>query len=723
MREATTQVQRRGIALGQQPQEVQRRGIALGQQPQEVHAEAGDEMVRPYGYVTTNIAPGNTRLDGSTSPLRAKQSPPFRSLFSPKEISKDAFRRRTQYRVRLKGLKMGDSPIKFASLGAHHGRVPVSWPLAWNIKYTRLLEDYEQDVDEALSPKRPSLSIAEGPMKDPWAQEIAMAAAMDMKKFIRAWANLSPGKKNITWPIVIFWALRHFPERALSVLHETILYPDYRPPPFAVADSLDYLACVFLRDRQQPARTFVRRIFRMVCIVLEQSKGQTANFNAVTQRTMYLLVRHCDDRQKIRIYELMRECQAFMHTNTLLHLMTSFIDMGRLATAMEILQRIANSEGDLKSDRIRSVCAKLLHAALECEDSYRIRSNMLAQMLKLGISPSLMMYNVILQNAVEAGQTKVAWSIYRMVRASKFEPDAYTYSILLNGMKHRMDEVQVSKLLQRAKEDGILARSPYLAAQLLHAIYLRRSTHEDFPVFTEMVPSYEQYFDAQPLKDLRLLQDSTITSPQSHAELMKPPPPALGIMISVYLLQHRESDHIPALYARYRELVEAGHPLIAPIAETDHTSNAFLMALGRRLETLPLCTTILEQMLKPPTSKAIRHAEPTVQTWSILLAAFMRHGQATAAEKVLAMMRDRGMEPNQVTWNTLISGYAGMQNIEGTIDVMRRMEREGYEVEERTMEAWGRVVDRKRLMQAFNRAVKEEEQAYAEQGHGDPEHD
>lgn len=695
--------------------QAQKRGIAVGRQAQEAQAEVGNETVRNIGHVIRRTASGDPRMFGkrpSTSLRRSKQS--------------QSIRLRYRFILRLKGLKLSNTRTKYVSLGSHRGRLSSSFSTAWNVRYTQLVKRFNKDANQSGSPGGRPLGVEERPIKNPWARQIAAAAAVDLDKFKKIWANLDWGKKRLTWPIVMHWALSHYPERALAILFATLSNTHYTPPPFAVADSLDYLSCMFLQDGSQPDPALVQRIRAMVSYHIEGCKAQTDNFRGVTQRTIYLLTKHCRGKQQIRLYDTIRQCNTFLHTNTLLHLMDSFIEVGDLATAMEILQRIVNSGADLKLDQVQKGCAKLLRGGSELEDShqirYRIRSNMLAQMLEMGVPPNLMMYNVILLNAVEHGQMNFAHRVYAMIEASKFEPDAYTYSILLKGVKHGMDDIFVSKLLQLAKDNGVLSQCPHLIAQLLHVTYLYRSNHEGYLAFNELVPIYEQYMDNRPLKELGLLRDRTDMTSHSQVELMQAPPPVLGMMIAVYLMQHRNSDHIPALYARYHELVEADHPLIAPLAETDYTANVFLKVLGRRRENLPLCTTIFEHMLKAPASPTTKRAAPTVQSWSILLAAFMGHGQATAGEKVLTMMHDRGMQPNQVTWNSLLGGYAGMQDVDGTIGAMRRMEKAGYVVEEATMEAWGRVVDRRRLMQAFERAVREEEQASLEQANLEHDH-
>jgi pentatricopeptide repeat protein len=119
------------------------------------------------------------------------------------------------------------------------------------------------------------------------------------------------------------------------------------------------------------------------------------------------------------------------------------------------------------------------------------------------------------------------------------------------------------------------------------------------------------------------------------------------------------------------------------------------------------------------------HCKPSVRTWSILLKAFMDNNQPRAAEKVLNMMRRTGIIPNQVTWNSLAIGYARMQDIASTIDVIERFEEEGWEVNDITIKGLQVIENREALMEALQekdrrrikklRAMEETRQAVEQQ--------
>jgi len=119
------------------------------------------------------------------------------------------------------------------------------------------------------------------------------------------------------------------------------------------------------------------------------------------------------------------------------------------------------------------------------------------------------------------------------------------------------------------------------------------------------------------------------------------------------------------------------------------------------------------------------HCKPSVRTWSILLKAFMDNNQPRAAEKVLNMMRRIGITPNQVTWNSLAIGYARLQDIANTVDVIERFEDEGWEVNDITIRGLQVIENREALMEALQekdrrrikklRAMEEARQAVEQQ--------
>lgn len=117
-------------------------------------------------------------------------------------------------------------------------------------------------------------------------------------------------------------------------------------------------------------------------------------------------------------------------------------------------------------------------------------------------------------------------------------------------------------------------------------------------------------------------------------------------------------------------------------------------------------------MLEPPPSTVFKVAEPTVQTWSILLRSYFFNGQRAAAEKTIQMMRSRGIAPNVVTMNTIIAGYAAMQDAAAAANTMQDMKAAGFENDSSTYKALTRIVKRERLLDALRKTAVKTTQAW-----------
>ena len=69
-------------------------------------------------------------------------------------------------------------------------------------------------------------------------------------------------------------------------------------------------------------------------------------------------------------------------------------------------------------------------------------------------------------------------------------------------------------------------------------------------------------------------------------------------------------------------------------------------------------------------------------------------------------MRGKGFEPNQVTWNMLLTGYAKQQDFDGLIDVIDRLESSGHAWDEWTYSGLRRFRNSGKLQDALERRGK-----------------
>lgn len=527
---------------------------------------------------------------------------------------------------------------------------------------------------------------------------------------IKAWMMFQRPNREIHWHGMMLWALQNSPRRALKLLDASVTTPALRPSRHIVEDCITYLCHFYLAGGKQPDPLKIDTLLRIICNFAEVTVPIPGHDFTLNQHAVFWLLTHCDDHQVEILFETLRRQNMKIHMNTLLHFLERFINMGRISLPLEILRSLVISGCDVSTSNVQSGCVHLLRGSFPVQHRYNIQSSILTQMLEIGIRPKIHMYNVIILNAIEAADYQTAWDMYKVARENGLEPDAFTYSIMMKGAKQNLDTELVEHIIRDAEEDGNLPRDERLVRDVLDALFASELVKSQMSVFKALLPIYTRYCDIGPLRDLGLVLDSVDTPSGLKHEVQPPSSWTVGLMIIAYTKQYQDSDLLIHRYMRYHTLLEENHPIIAPTAQLDYISNAFIMALGRSRQSLESCVLVIKHMLEPlkevngvkPAIKAI----PTVQTWTILAQAYLRHGQKLAAEKVIKMMEARGMAPNDITWNIIIRGYSQLQDIDNAVEAVKGMETAGFEVNAYTMKALGWVKDRALMLEALKKAIR-----------------
>ncbi len=547
---------------------------------------------------------------------------------------------------------------------------------------------------------------------------------MSRKAIVLRWLSLQSRTRLKTWQRFMLLALQRSPERAFRALDVAISQSVPRVPRYMLEDCLNHLAAVYLEGVKTPSCSSVDMTHRLLCDLAKKSRLKDGQTSSIPQRAVYLVLAHCNNNQAEILYKVLRKERIFIYPMTLLHLLSKFIDMGHISLSLEVLQEISGSGFNMSADSVQSGCVKLIRARIGIEDInsspknlYKMKTYILAQMVQIGIRPAIKLYNAIILNAVDAHEYDSALRFYESAIETGLKPDATTYGIILKAASQNLDYGILNMVFRDAEADGTLHRDSRLICDLLYVtLKLEESTAQPF-LFDRLLQIYRKYCDPALLSDLGLCEVGFDGSESLDHSVISPSSRIIALMIMVYIKQYRYSDRLAQLYHQYRSYVEHGHPKIAATAETDHVANAFVMAFGRRPQTLTIATSVVRDMLKSESgpnatsSQLWKFAAPTVQTWSILLLAYIRNGQARAAEKILTMMRERHIEPNQVTWNSLTSGYSALQDIHKAVDVVKRMEAESFEMDSYTLKALGRFRNRTRLLKVLRETLKDELEA------------
>lgn len=232
------------------------------------------------------------------------------------------------------------------------------------------------------------------------------------------------------------------------------------------------------------------------------------------------------------------------------------------------------------------------------------------------------------------------------------EATAHSLSILHAFYKRNDNEIERRNIMEQAMK--LYRPSMHLLAQMLHDMVLAGAS------YPEIFRVYRQHFHTAILRRFSISLDAQLDPLLNSPDELKKRTPdhvILTIMIQAYCY-NAPVHRIWELYNRYHSYIHGHRRLIdGPIFHKlihggTYTPHVFMMALSKYREGLPYVTYILEDMLRP---KARIQAD--VYTWSIFIRALMFNDMAEPAERVITQMKEYGIQPNVVTWTSLLATY------------------------------------------------------------------
>lgn len=473
-----------------------------------------------------------------------------------------------------------------------------------------------------------------------------------------------------------------------------------------VADCLQYLAQHYATDsgRHRQMQDLVNLFGLLAQRAPDDPLALYTNF-------VRLLIPHCTHEQVSEVYRVIKVHGVRVHGNTLLHLTTFFAKNEHFDQALDALLAAHAAGADLKSVPFRSACSTLLRKAMRQPGGLRVCLRLVDNLVGIGLQLNNQLCNIIMLNAIEAGDLDTAFSIYTSLVDHGLKPDAHTYAILLKGCKMRIDDADtLNDIVRSAVRDIDVLHHPVVASEILHCLALHHTKQNPEQAFAIVLDAYAELFNTTPLVELGVPIQADRSQAARSKKSPSPPPQAISVMLNTYLYHASQVtgtqaalEQVYDIYQRYRGLALSGQEPFATLIGSDYVANGFMMAFNRNRRTLIHSAQVIRDMQQPLPStnsspeKRLRQCPPTVISWTIFLHGFRQHQQMKLAAQVLHYMRSRSIEPDNVTWNSLIAGYANVQNFEGVFDTLRHMEAAGAVWDEWTYSGLRRLRDQWRL--------------------------
>jgi pentatricopeptide repeat protein len=575
----------------------------------------------------------------------------------------------------------------------------------------------------------------------------------------KVWTTLPLKDRQNLWPELVSAAMNKPLDALLKVMVATYTYP--YPPPDTVSSSIDSAVLPRLDRKRSPEAEDIEKIYSIVTYVLRKNPG---NPNILRQSTIYLLLRNLERPQVKALYRQLNNAGQILSYQTLRHFIHRLSDFRETGLAFEILRTMHHRDNSGINDREhKSVCAHLLKMNGHVSSAGISDTQIFNHLVDRGLVPNRGMYKILVKNSLEGGDPTNAWKVYRRMVADGLKPTAIVLSLLLNDSKVRMDHAALAVIVEEIRKSKM--KQAHVATDILHAIFLLSAKDSGIPSadglprsstpFERMIPVYCNYFDPQPLSEI--IRDFSTRYghlvPKDNIEsksLLQPRIQTLVVMLTA-LLKESLPRSIAHQYGWFRRLVLDGNTAVSELARSSRVYNLFIERLGWSADTLDLCPRIVNDMIASsrqliaerrlsdsidPTTReaAAKNSEqkytrsstndtisvpvqpssdgpaPDVYTWATLLNAFIAQRKVGYAKRVLESMESRGVPPDAVAWNNLVSGYARLQSPDNAADAYDRMQAAGFEADKYTADNLSRLREYHRFITILEARERPREQ-------------
>ena len=541
-------------------------------------------------------------------------------------------------------------------------------------------------------------------------------------KASKLWLCVQRARREYVWYSMVFFDLRRNPQRALVHLDVAIHSKWLTPPSRILEDCIKTLAEKLIQEPATPQAADIRALHQLTCDYAKMHSSDHMD-RPFQQKIIWLLLDHCNEDGLRSLFRCLLTYNLPLTSHTLLHFAEKFLDLGEYDLGLEIIRSAVNVGVDLSSYALQSSCVRLLRTRPR-EPIYKIQAETVNELLGMNIKPNVPLWTCIIHNAVNAKDYKEAWRWYDTGISDGLKPNLLTFLVLLKMAKDGNDQDVLHRVTEDAWREGILPNDLDLVFDLLHTrLLLDRQRPDsksmgDWKSFQELIHVYNQYCNLEPLMELGIRVNPILCQDQRGRQLPAPTPNIVSIILLAYIGLNRGRKVVKDVYDRYHDLVKSGHPIIAPIASTDHIGNAFVLALGSSLNTLHFCAGVIKDMLqsspigsssssKFPSTTPHQTGQPTLQTWNIMINSYMKHRNIEAAEKVLSILRNRNFKPSVYTWSHLIQGYAYQQDVDKVVGALRAMKEADIEYNEYTIAYLQRLHNKPRFFKALDKMDKE----------------
>ncbi|QIW97447.1 hypothetical protein AMS68_002965 [Peltaster fructicola] len=537
-----------------------------------------------------------------------------------------------------------------------------------------------------------------------------------MHSYAERWANefLDSGHLQKKWSQAAMWLLQNKPSRVPEFLLKTHGLLEVEQAWIgAVIRSLGQY-CASQED--YVARPIVAALAEALQVLVHRPNQPPLRLHAKDIRN--LLPRLALGEVQ-RIYGFMKDGTLDVSWREYLQLCRYFAEEGDVAQAVDAFVACISEPNPGNQVRIRMTLLFLVKWLGLRSDGYRQSFRLLENIQRFGIQIDTGIVNSLMQIAYAQEQYQAAIDLYHTSFAEHLEPDATTFALLCQIFEADSDtDLTIEHMIDEAFRTGVIYHNQVIANQILHLFSLSALKVPE-TAWLRISSMYGRLFDGDALQLLDLPVDEHLEL-DATMQRQSPTHVSINIVLKAYLKLHaegflQESDTVD-VYQKWHSFVLQGKEPFLRMALDDYTYNLFLFRFTRERETLINATAVMKDMQTPlPSSMGVEKSKPTVQSWNIFLLGFQRHNKQQLADQVLQHMENEGIEQDEVTWNILVNGHAGRQDLEKLVHALRSASDTGMQFDAYTERGLSKFNDQAKLHDALKESRYRDELDFSQE--------
>ncbi|KAI2470884.1 hypothetical protein F4781DRAFT_388672 [Annulohypoxylon bovei var. microspora] len=533
------------------------------------------------------------------------------------------------------------------------------------------------------------------------------------------WSGLDNERRKSMWPDHIASTFRSNPDMLPGVVLTTF------NPTWCSSYVVEDLVYLLLRslDDIQDRRERSQQIVDLVFFLLQNSPPRYLLFD---QWTIWKMISLIPTFRVFEFYEALRNIEHPLRQNTLLHIARRLAVRSKYkAQAADVMCFLSTTPRfDINAPAASSVCTTLftMQEGDIVADDHAAPDDLFRTLLDVGFRPNLLSLSALMRNFCLRGRVDVAWSIFNRLLEAGIEPDAYVFSILLNGSKQFLDMESVQRDIDMI--EATEGWTPVLLNDFLDYIYQvcesqdeqRRGQRKRLgaKAWRLMYQLYSKFFHLAPLQKLTLfplgnLDKHLDATPHPHLEevtrmvanlrrrsddlLMQPDNITLDIMFRAHFRSIDTPGPLRVYYKYFMSLLHFDDPILVSLIKGRGTlvHDIFIRDFLQFKETFNIGVQMIPRMFKyaklekPRRGENILHPPPSTHTYTILMNGYRNHNSCKGVIRTLNEMIEKGITPNIVTWNIVIGSLLEFGAIARAVRTVLHLNHIGLQPNDRTI--------------------------------------